>query len=151
MYLLQDLVHQYLCLPLKERVLSFIEDETWMLSKKHACVVMYIQHTIPKIHRRLYHFLVRIRQRQGLKGDMKHYTRMTRLFRQMIKRCQQIRFTTNTMICACICNQTRLLCAYSNIYSFSERQRQTVLHQHQRVHTVLSSTYPAIDMCSMAI
>ena len=55
---------QYLCLPLKERVLSFIEDETWMLSKKHARVVMYIQHTIPKIHRRLYRFLVRIRQKR---------------------------------------------------------------------------------------
>ena len=137
---------QTLCVSLKQKVLDFIEDETWMLCKKRARFVFYIKDLIPKIRYRLYCILRNEHMYSNTR--MKQFLRLTRVFQKCLKRSHRLRLSRTFIhapICACICNQTRLMCTYAH----SEHER--IVTEHQKVYTLLTRLYPSTHITQMYV
>ena len=150
---LHCLIQSMLCLWLKEHLLTFIEDKMYMLSKKHARPVLRIQRMIPKIHVFLFRLLKNTRKENGISSfKYERYIRVVATFVRLLKKSETLRLSRtqiNTSTCASICNQSRLVCAYANIYDFDTQQKRTVLKKHQKIHRLLSHLYPLQYISSM--
>ena len=150
---LHDLIQSSLCVSLKEHVLTFIEDETYMLSRKYAHSVFRIRRMIPKIHMFLFRLLKNTRLNNGIQSfKYERYVRVVATFMRLLKKCEMLRLSraqAHGSTCASICNQTRLVCAYANMYNFDRKQKQKLLKKHQKIHGLLSRLYPSKSISDM--
>ena len=129
------------------------EDETYMLSKKYAQSIFRIRRMILKVHVFLFCPLKNTRLNNGIQSfKYERYVRVVATFMRLLKKCETLRLSrtqAHGSICASICNQTRLVCAYAKMYNFDRKQKQKLLKKHQKIYKLLSRLYPSKSISDM--